>query len=332
MIYWGIIMKKKLLFCAVFALCVSQSWGMDPAAAAEIRERHDRQNAAQRAEEQAAQEKQEARDLEERIAQAVVQLPGVVAELKDVRKSIMQIPRSDDPVRDLAQKREELVGFEAAEQAQSEVGAAAIAGDPMIAVQNIEFEKGKIVDRIKTLEKLAGLRDQERKLVDQLVVLQKVIPADQWNVDAVLLQPAGQSDQVSTEPIHLKAFREQRERQEAARQVRARRATGGAIVTALAIAITTYIGRRIYQKKKERLMRKYKLASLTPLQNNVWRAVALAHIRMPWYLQYLIKNNTGTLAGFIGSDPRAAAELYYGRVPNEAEVKAFQSRFFRNVQ
>lgn len=108
--------------------------------------------------------------------------------------------------------------------------------------------------------------------------------------------------------------------------------TGGAIVTALAIAITTYIGRRIYQKKKERLMRKYKLASLTPLQNNVWRAVALAHIRMPWYLQYLIKNNTGTLAGFIGSDPRAAAELYYGRVPNEAEVKAFQSRFFRNVQ
>jgi len=28
MIYWGIIMKKKILFCAVFALCAPQAWGM----------------------------------------------------------------------------------------------------------------------------------------------------------------------------------------------------------------------------------------------------------------------------------------------------------------
>lgn len=337
-------MKKKLLFCTVFALCVSQSWGMG----LDVR----------------------AGQIMRNISGKRVALEGIAGHLAQLQATEVDLQRAfDDPrLQKLAAKKAELEGLQGV---QSALG---VEEDPEVTrqLQNAEVRISELTDQLKPLGlegKRGQLDDVQRRIAelgeDRAEVegdirsleldLAEIPEDDRLQAEFIAAQRARQVEgnisfenwkarrakqqerlsRVVPEVEGLpKSFEEVMQSPAAAPKSQSAigKKTGGAIVTALAIAITTYVGRRIYQKKKERLMRKYKLASLTPLQNNVWRAVALAHIRMPWYLQYLIKNNTGTLTDFIGSNPQAAAELYYGRVPNEAEVKAFQGRFFGNVQ
>ncbi len=103
-------------------------------------------------------------------------------------------------------------------------------------------------------------------------------------------------------------------------------------VATLTAAVKTYLGWRAYTKKKKALIKKYKLAKFTPLQNKVWMATALASYGIPWYLRYIINNNIGILSDFIGADPRALAELFYDYEPTEDQVKEFLITYFGGVQ
>ena len=106
----------------------------------------------------------------------------------------------------------------------------------------------------------------------------------------------------------------------------------GITLAALAAAVAGVMKMRSYRNMKRRLIKKYHLGKLTPLQNKVWMATALASYRIPWYLRYLVNNTFATLSDFVGKDPRAATELYYGHEPSQIELDTFIKKFFSNVK
>jgi len=106
----------------------------------------------------------------------------------------------------------------------------------------------------------------------------------------------------------------------------------GITLAALTTAAIGYVGKRLYQNKKKRLVRKYKLGNLTKLQDKVWLATVLASYGVPQPLRRLVRNNSGTLVSFTGKDPRALAELYYGHAPSQEELSAFIAKFFANIE
>lgn len=85
---------------------------------------------------------------------------------------------------------------------------------------------------------------------------------------------------------------------------------------------------RAYRNTKRKLIKNYKLGRLSSLQNKTWLATVLASYSAPWYLRRLVQNNEGSRAEFMGSDPRAFAELYYGHTPTREELDRFLTRFF----
>jgi hypothetical protein len=109
-----------------------------------------------------------------------------------------------------------------------------------------------------------------------------------------------------------------------------RQKTGAAAFTiaALTAAVAAVMKIRSYKNTKKRLIKKYNLAALTPLQNKIWLATALASHGIPWYLDYMVHHTQGSLADLIGADPRALAELYYGHMPTANEIDVFLRRFF----
>ncbi len=106
----------------------------------------------------------------------------------------------------------------------------------------------------------------------------------------------------------------------------------GITIAALTAAVAGVMKMRSYRAIKNRLINTYQLGRLTPLQNKVWMATALASYRIPWYLRYLVNNTMGTLSDFVGANPRAVAELYYGHEPSQKERDAFIDNFFSTVQ
>jgi hypothetical protein len=107
----------------------------------------------------------------------------------------------------------------------------------------------------------------------------------------------------------------------------------GVTLTTLTVAVTGYITKRLYQNKKKRLVRKYKLGNLTNFQDKVWLATKLASYHVPWYLRKIVRDNTGKdLIAFTGKDPHALAELYYGHEPSQEEFDAFIAKFFANIK
>ncbi len=104
-----------------------------------------------------------------------------------------------------------------------------------------------------------------------------------------------------------------------------------AIGAALVATVGAYIGRKLYQKKKRLLMKKYNIRVLTPLQQATWRATALASIGVPWYLEYLTKNYNGPLERFIGANPDAISHLYFGHKSTQSEQNQFIKRFFKGI-
>ena len=106
----------------------------------------------------------------------------------------------------------------------------------------------------------------------------------------------------------------------------------GITIAALTAAVAGVMKIRSYRAIKNRLINTYQLGKLTPLQNKVWMATALASYRIPWYLRYLVNNTMGTLSDFVGANPRAVAELYYGHEPSQKERDAFIDNFFSTVQ
>ncbi len=106
----------------------------------------------------------------------------------------------------------------------------------------------------------------------------------------------------------------------------------GITIAALTAAVAGVMKIRSYRAIKNRLINTYQLGKLTPLQNKVWMATALASYRIPWYLRYLVNNTMGTLSDFVGSNPRAVADLYYGHEPSQDELDAFIDKFFGTVQ
>ena len=347
-------MKKKLLFCTLIAFCASQAWGMSPdVRAGQImrdieRQRGEMQQVAQNLGRLQAEQSQLQEELDD------PELLAFQTKLKEAEEDIENAKALIDLAEEDDEKRRALTRFQDAEfnicsfTDRVKGKKKAMRFDEKLAelealggrIQEAQEDERRFREAIAGLESNLAEIPEDHRLQAELAAAQRAgevgrdVSFENWKARRAKQQE--RLSRVMPEVEGLPKFFEEAMQSPAPApksQSAIGKKTGGAgIVMALAIAITTYIGRRMYQKKKERLMRKYKLASLTPLQNNVWRAVALAHIRMPWYLQYLIKNNTGTIADFIGSDPRAAAELYYGRVPNEAEVKAFQGRFFGNVQ
>ncbi len=105
---------------------------------------------------------------------------------------------------------------------------------------------------------------------------------------------------------------------------------GGAVITiaALTAAVAGLMKIRAYRNTKRKLIKNYKLRRLSTLQNKTWLATVLASNRIPWYLLRLVRTNKGSLAEFVGSDPRALAELYYRHEPTPEEVNTFLARFF----
>ncbi len=106
----------------------------------------------------------------------------------------------------------------------------------------------------------------------------------------------------------------------------------GITIAALTAAVAGVMKIRSYRTIKNGLIKKYQLGRLAPLQNKVWMATALASYRIPWYLRYLVNNTMGTLSDFVGSNPRAVAELYYGHEASQDELDAFIDKFFSTVQ
>ncbi len=113
----------------------------------------------------------------------------------------------------------------------------------------------------------------------------------------------------------------------------------------LTAAVKTYLNWRGYTKRKQALIKKYKLKKLTPLQNRVWMAIALAstsfkisrslgRLLLDFFksLQYLVTDGSMPLTSFVGSDPQALAELYYGFEPTENQVREFITTYFGGVQ
>ncbi len=112
-----------------------------------------------------------------------------------------------------------------------------------------------------------------------------------------------------------------------------KKAGGVVITTAVLIAAVAGVMKiRSYRNTKKKLIKKYNLDALTPVQNKVWLATVLAFYRMPGYLHRIIRQNEGSLADLVGDDPRAVAELYYGHAPTDDELSAFLSKFFSGIE
>ncbi len=92
-------------------------------------------------------------------------------------------------------------------------------------------------------------------------------------------------------------------------------------------AVLTYIGKKRYQSRKNKIMKEYGLPKLTPFEKSVWKATALAAMGIPWYLYYLVKLHKKSLEQLIGLNKEALAHFYYGYRPTKNEVELFYKKF-----
>ena len=103
---------------------------------------------------------------------------------------------------------------------------------------------------------------------------------------------------------------------------------GGLTIGALAAMVGSYMGIKKYRALKNRLKKKYGIERLTSLQEVVWLASLLGRYKVTWPLYGLVRMNQGTLTDFVGADPSAVAELYYGHEPSKKQVSRFVRKFF----
>lgn len=110
---------------------------------------------------------------------------------------------------------------------------------------------------------------------------------------------------------------------------------------ALAGALAYIFKLHFFHAAKKKLIKKYALGKLTPLQQKVWMATLLASYGFPGRLRAVIGQilelyyDAGlnpSLVTFTGKNPRALAELYYGYTPTDEEFGRFIVKFFRGVE
>ena len=202
-------------------------------------------------------------------------------------------------------------------------------------MKEVDAKISSSVDQIKVRSReLAQIERLRKEIADQQEIvseLKKLIKSAEATLPQVVQKP--QPEQQVPEESELESELEP-EPEPAATFKLPRGKIGAVVLTAavLAAAVKTYLNWRTYTKRKQALIKKYKLAKLTSLQNKIWMATALASYGISRYLRYLIKNNSGSLTDFVGADPRALAELYYGDEPTENQVREFITKYFGGVQ
>ena len=103
------------------------------------------------------------------------------------------------------------------------------------------------------------------------------------------------------------------------------------IYIAISAAIVSVIGVMKYRHRKRIVLKKYAMSSLTPLQESIWKATALAAAGIPWYLRYLSSTYKNyPLSQLVGKNKEAITHFYYGFAPNEKQSNQFYSKFFKN--
>ena len=316
-------MKMRIFLIAVLSIMLPQmAWGMDPG----VRARHIRQD-LQHLQKRLQKKQVRLQELGEQKSALESEYGSLTAERNALRLQLVEIGKA------LVWVQKELTEAQRLQETAQEYGTNADRDRALRGIQDKEAEKSQLQNRSQDLRKAINafpMKEMEAQLADLNVKIHQIkenrenlenLIADQLaSIAPEKVAPAPTPAPMPAPMPTTPSFAQQHKKEI------------GAIVTAIAVAIATYIGRRVYLNKKNRLVKKYKLGTLTPLQNAIWRATALAAIRMPWYLRYLVRTNPRSLTDLVGSDSRALAELYYGHMPSSQEVQSFINQFFGGVQ